>query len=212
VQPTVRVFVVVGLRVYRDALAELLGAEPRFEVIGLARDGSGIEEVRRLGPDVVLVDSATVESPSTIGAIVDAANGAKVVAFGVPDRETEVIALAEAGVAGFVGREQSFEDVVTAVESATRGEVFCPPKIATALLARVAALAAERRAAPVTARLTARELEIVDLIAAGLTNRQIGRRLCIEVATVKNHVHNILEKLEVEHRADAVARVRSARA
>jgi DNA-binding NarL/FixJ family response regulator len=206
--PPARVFVFAGVRLYREALARLLGAEPAVEVVGSGpKIADRIDSLGRLAPDVVLVDASSVNDPLGIATIVGSAPAARVIAFGVPDSEPEVVALAQAGVAGFVSHDQPLADLVAAVESATRGEVVCSPSIAAVLLASVAAGASERQ--PPSARLTARELEIVDLIDAGLTNREIASRLCIEPATVKNHVHNILEKLGVAHRADAVARVRS---
>jgi two-component system nitrate/nitrite response regulator NarL len=203
------VFVLARVRLYREALVRLLAAEPLIRVLGGGDDaGEGIGSLAQLEPDVVLLDASTVNDRLAISAILEAAPTARVIAFAVPDNEAEVVALAEAGVAGFVSRERPLSELVAAIESARQGEVFCSPSIAAALLHRVAALASVRQA-PAATRLTARELEIVDLIDAGLTNRQIASRLCIELATVKNHVHNILEKLEVTHRAEAVARVRS---
>jgi two-component system nitrate/nitrite response regulator NarL len=98
------------------------------------------------------------------------------------------------------------------VRSVTRGETLCSPRIAATLFRRVAALAADRRVGDerTLRRLTRRERQIVDLIADGLSNKEIAHRLQIEFATVKNHVHNILEKLQVTRRADAVAALRRA--
>ena len=93
-------------------------------------------------------------------------------------------------------------------DSVARGEMLCSPRLAATLLRRVATLArGTRRLGPV--QLTPRELEIVELIDEGLSNKAIATRLSIELATVKNHVHNILEKLEVSSRAAAAARVRA---
>ena len=204
----VRAFVVAGVLLYRDAVARLLGADGRVAVVGSACDAADRARLRQLDPDVVLVDASTVNGPLAVAAIVEAAPAAKVIAFAVRDSEAEIIALAEAGVIGFVGREQSIGDVVESVDVVARGEAFCSPAIAAALVHRVAAAASDR-SPTASARLTARELEIVELIDAGLTNREIAHRLCIELATVKNHVHNILEKLGVTDRAEAAARVRS---
>jgi two-component system nitrate/nitrite response regulator NarL len=203
------VFLFAKVRVYREALAELLAVDPLLHVLGGSGDPrAGIDLLQRLEPDVVVVDASTIDDPPAVAAIIDAAPAARVMAFGIPDRERDVVALAEAGVSGFVSRDQPLADLVAAIRSVARGEVFCSPSIAAALLHRVAAVAAVRQTSA-AARLTARELEIVELIDAGLTNREIARRLCIELATVKNHVHNILEKLGVTDRAEAVARVRS---
>ena len=202
---------IAGVRLQRDALAERLEREPAIDVVGGAPTvPAGVEEVRRLRPDVVLVDTASVERPLAIRLIVDRSNAARVVALGVVDANGEVVALAEAGVTGYVGSEEPVEELVSAIASTARGESYCSPRLAVAFIERVAALTAERLSIPPTPRLTARELEIIDLIGEGLTNKQIARRLFIEVATVKNHVHHILDKLEVHHRNDAVARVRAA--
>src|SRR4051794_27145054 len=127
---------------------------------------------------------------------------ARVVGIAVGDEEDEVVACAEAGVAGYVSRDDSLDDLLAAVRGAVRGEVRCPPAIAATLMRSVASTARRARAArPVAAaaaapsRLTRRESEIVGLIGEGLSNKQIAGRLCIELPTVKNHVHHILDKL-----------------
>lgn len=206
-----RVFVIGGVRLQRDALGDRLAREPGIDVVGgAATVPAGVDDVRTLRPDVVLVDTATVERPLAIRLILDGTNAVKVVALGVADTNGEVVALVEAGVTGYVGSEEPFDELVSAIESVAGGMTYCSPQLAVVLLARFASLAAERRSIAPAPRLTARELEILELIGEGLTNKQIARRLFIEVATVKNHVHHILEKLEVHHRSDAVARVRAA--
>ena len=123
------------------------------------------------------------------------------------EEEEEVIPLAEAGVDGFVSRDASLEDLCQAVKSAAAGETRCSPRIAAMLAHRVATLARqlpERELIP----LTRRQLEIVRLIDEGLPNKAIAQRLFIEVPTVKNHVHNILQRLDVKHREDAALEVR----
>jgi DNA-binding NarL/FixJ family response regulator len=126
-----------------------------------------------------------------------------VVALAAPESEEDIIALAEAGVLGYVTRDESLDNLVTTIESVARDEMACSPWMATVLVRRVQALAAERPGP--TQRLTAREAEILELIAQGLSNKEIAARLFIEVTTVKNHVHNILEKLGVSRREEAVA-------
>ena len=136
---------------------------------------------------------------------------AAVVALGVRETEDEVVACAEAGVAGYVTREHTLADLIAALDALARGEAPCPPRAAAMLLRRVSALAAERRPAPSGVdELTNREREILDLICDGLTNKQIGQLLFIELPTVKNHVHNILEKLQVRGRREAAALARAA--
>lgn len=96
------------------------------------------------------------------------------------------------------------------VESVPRGETLCSPGIAATLFHRVAALARELQLEPIEGRLTARELDVRRLIEEGLANKEIATALSIELPTVKNHVHRILEKLNVRHRTEAAARARRA--
>ena len=200
--------IVASVRLYREGLAQVFREEDDVEVVAAAADAPEcLRLLTRARPHIVLLDMSD-HGLAGVRAIRATAPGVRIVAVAVPDREVDVLACAEAGVAGYVTHEQSLEDVVAVVESVARGEMICSPRIAATLLRRVATLAAERQPRPPEASLTSRELEIVALIDRGLSNKQIGRQLCIEVATVKNHVHNILEKLQVRRRSEAVARVR----
>jgi DNA-binding NarL/FixJ family response regulator len=185
-----RLLLIGQVRLNREGLAALLNRDGRLCVTALASTQDVIPD-RHEAVDVVVVDA--VEAP--------------IVALGAPADERQVIALAELGVVGFLERDASLDELVASVVSAAHGEATLPPRIATTLLRRVTGLAA-RRNSPDAAPLTVRELQVVDLIAEGLSNKEIATKLCIEVATVKNHVHNILEKLQVSRRSDAVAHLR----
>ncbi len=134
----------------------------------------------------------------------------KIVAIAVREIEHDIIACAEAGVTGYVPREASIADLIAAVMGAVQGELKCSPRIARSLFRRVSVLA---RAGAVTSgdlrSLTPREVQIARLIHQGMSNKEIALKLCIEVATVKNHVHNILEKLQVKNRREAMVCTRS---
>jgi DNA-binding NarL/FixJ family response regulator len=206
---TIRVFIVAKTRVYRETLAEALGREPGIAVVGTCGDYR--ELVRRVAQDevdVALIDPESRESLTAIEASSSPASDVKVIALGVTEDNEEVIAWAEAGVSGFVHHDCSIGDLAIAIDSVARGEMPCSPRIAAALVRHVASLAADRHANGRGTQLTPRELEIVGLIDGGLSNKQIARRLQIELATVKNHVHNILEKLNVQSRLEAAARFR----
>ena len=161
-------------------------------------------------PDIVLVDFVMPEAASIVAEIRRRTPSVKVVAITLGDTETEVIQLAEAGVAGYVLPDGSLDDLIIAVESAVRGELYCPPRVAFTLLRRVGAIAlgsatakqSDAAPSPVD-ELTGREREILQLVAQGMSNKQIARQLGIEVATAKNHVHNILRKLHVHRRIEA---------
>ena len=118
---------------------------------------------------------------------------------------------AEAGAAGYLLRSDPLVELVAVIGSVARGETRCSPRVAAALLRRVATLSHERRHQAEPTRLTAREREVLQLVDDGLSNKQIARRLSIELRTVKNHVHHILEKFQVHRRAEAAARFRMAR-
>ena len=199
-EPT-SVFVVAAVRLYRDGLSQAL-RERGFEVVGEGGVEGCAEAFAAAQPDVVLVTADPRGGVKEIRAVVAAAPDAQVVALAVPDAEGAILACAEAGAAGFVTVDQSIEDLAQAIASAARGELTCSPSITAALARRVAALAGGQPVADATARLTRRETEISDCLRSGLSNKEIASRLHIEVATVKNHVHNILEKLGASRRTE----------
>jgi DNA-binding NarL/FixJ family response regulator len=200
--------IVSDIRLYREGLAELLSRRDSLDVIGTAtHPDEALQQACELDPAVVVIDQALPGSLMLTRALAQVRPDTRVVALGVPDSEESLLLFAEAGVSGYVPREGSVEDLVEAVECATRGELQCSPQLAGTLIRRLAWRAAV--GGNVTANpLTARESEIVHLIDEGLSNKEIAVRLGIEVATVKNHVHNLLEKLRVHRRAEAAAQLR----
>jgi DNA-binding NarL/FixJ family response regulator len=203
---------VSDIRLYREGLADALGAGGRCEVAATAADVfSALDAAETQRPDVVLLDLALAEAGDAVAELAALNPPAKVVALGVREVPSEVIALAEAGVAGYVPRDATLDELVDVVESVARGEMVCSPRIAALLLHRVAAARGSDPTQEPDARLTPRQHEIAALIEEGLSNKQIAQRLSIEVATVKNHVHSILDKLGVEGRAAAAAHVRRVR-
>jgi DNA-binding NarL/FixJ family response regulator len=203
-----RVLLVADVSVHRDSLVEQLDREPGIQVVGATSDlAESVAEVWNLSPDLVLLDVAAEDRVPAIAALVAEIPDVRVVAFAVPETESDIIACAEAGVAACVTRESSFDELVATIERVGSGESLCSPQVAAILLRRVATLAAQRSGDP-AATLTAREREILELIDEGLSNKQIAQRLCIELPTVKNHVHNLLEKLDVRSRHEAAALLR----
>jgi two-component system, NarL family, nitrate/nitrite response regulator NarL len=205
------VLIVSEIRLYREGLAALLARRDSLSVLGTATQADeALHKACELNPDAVVLDQALPESLMLSRTLVQIRPDIRVVALGVPDSEDSVLSFAEAGIAGYVPREGSVQDLVDAVERAVRGELQCSPQLAGAIIRRLAWRAAAGSELP-RGPLTARETEIVRLIDQGLSNKEIAVRLGIEVATVKNHVHNLLEKLRVRRRAEAAARIRSAR-
>ena len=203
------IVVLARVRLYRDGLAGLFAGHVDFTVAATAADeADGLELIRKLAPDIVLLALDPGTGAALVREIVASAPETRVVAIGIADDDPEVLPLAEAGVAGYVTTDASAEEVVGVVESVARGEALCSPRIAAALLQRVATLSRGQQLHPDRNGLTAREQEIVELIDQGLSNKEIARTLQIEVATVKNHVHHILEKLNVTRRGEAAALLR----
>jgi len=205
----IRILIADDTRLVRETLAATLAHEESLdltaEAVCLAECRARIETFR---PDIVLLKAAADDSIAILQTIVGMAPEVRVVALGVNDTEEEVIQLAEAGAAGYLLRNGSLADLVATIVSVTEGETLCSPRVAAALLRRVATLAAECRSSKVRAHLTAREREIIQLVDRGFSNKEIAQRLVINVRTVKNHVHNILDKLQVHRRSEAAARIR----
>jgi two-component system nitrate/nitrite response regulator NarL len=188
----------------------MLGRHERFKVVALAADHSAaLERSRELQPDIIFLDVSMPDGLRLIHDLHMVVPDAAVVATAVAETDGEIVACAEAGVAGFVTRDQSLAEAVRVLESVARGESPCSPRTAAALLRRVAVLSAQRKPPGPPDGLTPRENQIAGLIARGRSNKEIARELCIEISTVKNHVHHMLEKLGVRGRAEAAARVRA---
>ncbi len=210
-----RVVVVSDVQLYRTGVAQSLA---RHTGIVVAATAASIETLREaLGAnriDAALVDMTMHNSVAVVRSAVAAVPAVRVVGFAVSESPREIVAFAEAGLAGYVPRDGSVDDLIAAVDGAMRGEVHGPAHAAAAQFRRLAALSSGA-SGPADLRttstpLTPREIEIVALIDEGLSNKEIARRLHIEAATVKNHVHNVLEKLRVRRRGEAAARMRGA--
>jgi two-component system nitrate/nitrite response regulator NarL len=203
-KPQIGVFILSPIRIYREGLSSVLAEQPAIRVRGAAAAlEDAVAGLENTGVDVVLFDVGT--DPGVAGLRQLARyDGLRVIALGVVEDQDSVIACAEAGIAGYATPNSSLTELVQTIRAAARGDFSCPPHIAAGLLRRLAAVA-PREVSAHQGCLTLREREIVGLIERGLSNKEIARRLGIQVATVKNHVHNILDKLGVARRADAVA-------
>ncbi len=207
-----RAVIVSELRLFCEGLANILRSGDVITVAGTAGDQRGAEEIiSRMDPDLVLLDVDFPEALSLVHDIRERNERASVVALGVFESADEVVACAEAGVDGYVRRDGSVADLLKVVQSVRRGEFLCPPRVAASLLRRVQLTANGIPSMPGTA-LTSREAETARLIAQGMSNKEIAAQLQLEVATVKNHVHNLLKKLHLQRRGQAAAWLRGQRA
>jgi two-component system, NarL family, nitrate/nitrite response regulator NarL len=208
----IRVFIIADVCLYREGLATILDRHANVEVVGTAKCAAdAIDKIRGLEPraQIVLVDVSAPGGISLVSRILRALPGLCIVALTVKEVEHEVVACAEAGATAYVPRDATARDLVAVIESASRGEALCSPVMTAALLRRISELARPARGGHLSRMLTAREVEVAELIEQGLSNKQIAGRLHVELPTVKNHVHRILEKLGVHRRTDAAAWVRS---
>jgi DNA-binding NarL/FixJ family response regulator len=200
--------IVAEIRLFRDGLAEVLRSRRDLEVVGTASDADeALTVLRERRPAIALVDVAQPAALDVVRAIGDTAPEVKVIVLAVPELEQEVVGWAEQGTAGYVPRDAGIAQLEASIRSVAHGEALYTPRMVAALARRVAALAADRRPEPPRARLTFREREIAGLLREGLSNKEIAVTLAIEPSTVKNHVHNILEKVGARRRTEAVARL-----
>jgi two-component system, NarL family, nitrate/nitrite response regulator NarL len=196
------VFIVVGIRLYREGLAQLLTAQEGFTVVGTESDGRmAAAQIEHLTPDVALVEMGIRDLDVIAGALAARSPQIPLVALGIADSDTDVLACAEKGATAYVTREASVEELKTTIQRAANGELVCSPRTTGTLIRRLGMLAAELHPSTPTVRLTRREREVASLMREDLSNKEIATRLRIEVATVKNHVHNVLDKLQVHRRA-----------
>jgi DNA-binding NarL/FixJ family response regulator len=161
-------------------------------------------------PEIVLVSMGTREGISLVRVVREMCPAAKVVVVGVTeDDESAIVAWAEAGVAGYHLTTESLDDLRRLIDKVTVGDFSCSPMVSAILLKRFSAIASQRTPESRELVLTARELEILQLLELGMSNHDIADKLCIAVHTVKNHVHALLGKLGVSTRAQAAAYARS---
>ncbi|HET9071141.1 MAG TPA: response regulator transcription factor [Acidimicrobiales bacterium] len=205
----IRVLIVDDQALFRRGLHVVLGTEEHIDVVGEADNGEeAVALAERLAPDVVLMD---VRMPRLGG--IDAARrirelapSTRILMLTVSDEEEDLYEAIKAGANGYLLKEISVEEVAEAVRAAVQGQSLISPSMASKLLNEFNSLArraAEQEHAP-TPVLTARELEVLRLVARGMSNREVAAALFISDNTVKNHVRNILEKLHLHSRMEAV--------
>jgi two-component system nitrate/nitrite response regulator NarL len=206
-EPTlVRISIISNVRAGRDALAQALAVYADITVLGVhPPDREALGAIARARPDAVLLDWLTARDETLLARLRSA--GAKVIVLGVLEDESEVLACAASGVSGYIPHDASLDMVVGMIAAVVRGELVCSPRMAAAMFKRIASLgaapAAHNGSGGGAPPLTPRETEIAALLEHGLSNKEIARSLGIRVATVKNHVHHILGRLQVRRRGEA---------
>jgi two-component system NarL family response regulator len=203
----VRVVLVDDQELFRRGLTMLLGVEEDIEVVGEAGDGiSAVELVAATAPDVVLLD---VRMPKRSGLqacirIKEHVPSAKIVMLTVSDEEGDLYEAVKNGASGYLLKDSSIDEVAQAIRVVAEGQSLISPSMAAKLIDEFKEMSRSDRDQVPTPRLTERELEVLRLVAKGLNNREAAKELYISENTVKNHVRNILEKLQLHSRMEAV--------
>jgi two-component system, NarL family, nitrate/nitrite response regulator NarL len=201
--------IVSDIRFFREGLAEALADEDAFAIVGFAADlGAAREIAAAKRPQVILLDAAFPDGLVAARNLRELNPQTSVVALALQETEDDVIAWAEAGIAGYLPRTAGMADLVGFLRDVVRGEQTCSARVTAGLLrwissASRASTSARARTSNVSS-LTPREAQVVRLLCAGLSNKEISRRLNIGLATTKSHVHNLLAKLELERRGQVV--------
>src|SRR5262245_16181270 len=197
-----RILIVVDVRLYREGLAASLAHSGHLLIVGTsAGRAEALAAVHDTGADVVVVDMATRESLALITDLRREAPQTKILAFAVEEVTSDILDCAEAGAAGYVTADASIEDLGVAIERIAREELVCSPRVAAKLFRRISERADQSVFGASPAKtLTSRERQVLGFIQQGRSNKEIAQRLNIAEPTVKNHVHHVLEKLDVTNR------------
>jgi DNA-binding NarL/FixJ family response regulator len=196
-------------RLFRECLTTVLSKDKGFVVVSQstgqadALNSASPEELDGIILDADLPAGGALELTARLSLMFPRA---KIIILGLKGVEDTFLQFIEAGASGYVSKEESPGELMSVIRMAHRGEAVCSPRIAYSVFSRVASLAHLQlnRQQDSHQKLTAREVEILELVAHGLSNKEIAEQLKKSLYTVKNHVHNILEKLQVHYRQEAI--------
>jgi DNA-binding NarL/FixJ family response regulator len=207
----IRTMIVDDHALFRRGLEMVLAGEPDLELVGQAGDGAeAVQIAAEVLPDIVLMD---IRMPRSSGieacrAMKEAAPSTKIVILTISDEEEDLFEAIRAGASGYLLKDIPLDEVADTVRAVHGGQSLINPSMAAKLLTEFASMAKrddEERAEELPApRLTDREMQVLKLVARGMNNRDIAKELFISENTVKNHVRNILEKLQIHSRMEAV--------
>jgi DNA-binding NarL/FixJ family response regulator len=214
VAKTISILVVEDNRLVRDGIIAMLAEQPDLKVVAAVdRPPAALEKAREVKPEVVLVDAALGDHDShrLVSAIKRAAPEVRIIVMDVLPVPEELHDFVNAGASGFIAKDATLDAFVSTVRSVATGTDVLPPALTNTLFSHIAKLALGRKPSEVAeaVRMTARERVVFDLIADGLSNKEIGQSLHLATNTVKGHVHNILEKLALNTRLQIAAYARS---
>ena len=203
----ITVAIVDDNRLVREALAAMLGRLPDVQVVAAA--SANAEVLDRETPDVLLLDAGLgdEDSLSVAAAITKRRSGTKVVIMDLMPTNEDIVQFVNAGVAGFVLKDATFDEFVATIRAVAAGDKVLPPRMTETLFSQIALGGDGRVRERVLedVRMTRREREVIELIGEGLSNKEIAQRLNIAAHTVKSHVRNVMEKLALHTRLQIAA-------
>ena len=208
----IKVLPIIEVHLIANIFADVLGAESDIEIVGCSTTPhDGLKIIQEQKVDVALVSAGLPDQTALnlIRTILDISPASKVLALGLSDNVDDVLKYIEAGAAGYILKDSSLNDLVEIIRSTRRGEAQISAKMAGAMVERLSSLAkmfsTVENGITEGVHLTPREQEVLQRIGEGCTNQEIAALLLVEIGTVKNHVHNILEKLNVHNRDEAAS-------
>jgi two-component system, NarL family, nitrate/nitrite response regulator NarL len=206
----IRVFIVSDVRLHREGLAALLRGCPTIEVLGVNSVQESQRTLNNTATDVALIDAQSTNDGEVVGVLRRLCARVRILAVGIRETASEVLSCAAAGIDGYVPMDAALDDMVTAIENVVRGELVCSPKVAASLYQSIGIARSSGTArSSIDTPLTTRELQVAHLMNRGLPTKEIAWRLGVQPCTAKNHVRNILHKLQVHRRGQAVAKLRT---
>jgi DNA-binding NarL/FixJ family response regulator len=192
----------------REAMVAVLRGDNGLRAVGAHSRETAEAAALEFSPGLVVIDSSHPEGTALVAAVRAHVPKISVVVLAMRERDEDFLTWADIGISGYLGPDTSTGDLINTVRRAGAGEVVCPPRLTALLLNRFADRSGDRATRAGIHALTPREREIVELLADGLPNKLIARRLRVALPTVKNHVHSILDKWDVRSRGEAAARYR----
>jgi two-component system nitrate/nitrite response regulator NarL len=210
--PTVTqsVMIVSDVQFIRESLSAALARASAIRLFWAIDLADAQSAVRSGAPDIILLDVTVPNGSQMVEELRRLCPGTNIVALGLREKDEDVLTWAEAGIAGYVPNTSSISELLDLIDQIGRGEQTCSARIAGTLLRRIAWSDAKTTSpAPSLSSLTRREVQVLDLIGAGFSNKAIARQLHISVSTAKTHVHHLLSKLHMTRRANVMVGMRA---
>jgi DNA-binding NarL/FixJ family response regulator len=205
--PKIRVLLIEDNRLLREGISAMLNDQPDIKAVSSTGNGDAFEKAKKLMPQVVLLDLGLRSQNSLrVAELIKAEHpNAEIVVMDLIPVQSEVVEFVKAGVSGFILKDATIEDFLHTIRSVAEGKKVLPPSLTDSLFSHIVEYAVQTGKADrlmKAVRLTVREHEVVDLIARGMSNKEIARELNVALHTVKSHVHNTLEKLALHTRLE----------